>query len=360
MKISLFISTLGGGGAERVVCNLANYLYAKGYETQVVTLSNYNDAYKLNPGIYRVCLLDKSDRTNKIYNLYREWKNLKKYLTENKDISCHVVMLPIPSFLLIKLRKLVSGKVIVSDRNNPSSHKFYNKLMMKYAAKRCDGFVVQTKEIADWYNFVKNKTVIPNAINDDITFPSVTKKEKKFVAVGRLQKQKNYPMMLEAFGLFSKKHPEYILEIYGQGEQQRYLEDKVTQLGLNKKVEFKGYINNISESISTAECFLMSSNHEGISNALIEAMCMGLPCVVTNCDGGGAKFLIENYKNGLLVDKNAASDMASKMCEIVEDDSLRERISKEAKKKKNELSAKKIYAKWLRYILSVADGGVRE
>ena len=119
-------------------------------------------------------------------------------------------MLPITIYLLVRLKKYIRGKVIISERNNPSTYKLYEKLIMKYASKRCDGLVVQTKVIGEWYSKNKNQIVIPNAVNKDISFSERKSSDlkDKIVAVGRLDKQKNYPMLLEGFKIFSSKHPE--------------------------------------------------------------------------------------------------------------------------------------------------------
>lgn len=350
IKITFVISSLSGGGAERVTCNLANYFFEKGYSVDVVTFSNKNDTYRLSNGIDRFCLLDEADRKGRIHNIRAIRKELKRYVMTHCDVSCYVVMLPISSFLLARLRRHINGRIIVSDRVDPASYGLMNRFFMNYAVKRCDGLVVQTKSISDWYKNVKNRVVIPNAINKDIVLPLHKKTEKKFVAVGRLSRQKNYQMLIRAFEMFSFKYPDYVLEIYGQGGLEQELKSLVKEKGLAGKVKFMGYVKNVSERISNATCFVMSSNYEGMSNALIEAMCIGLPCVVTDCDGGGARELIKNGENGLLVEKGSSEKMAEKMIEVVENDGLRNMMVVNAKKMRDELDSERIYGKWLDFV----------
>ena len=354
-RITLLINSLSGGGAERVTCNLANYLFKKGNRVDVITLSNKDDTYELNDGVRRICLLDESEQTNKLHNLWTKWKRLKKYVMEHQNVDCYITMLPISVFMLTRLRKYIKGKVIVSDRANPSSYSKINRYMMDYGVKRCDGLVVQTKEISEWYKDIENKVIIPNAINPDIVFPKNVKVEKKIVAVGRFTKQKNYPMLIEAFSRFSKKHPDFSLELYGKGCEEGNMRVIVSGLGLDKKVKFMGYVKNISENIASATCFAMASNYEGMSNALIEAMCIGLPCVVTDCDGGGASDLIKNMENGILIKKGDVDAMVSGLCQIVEDDSLRRKLSKNAQTLREELNPEKIYEIWSKYVIRVIE-----
>lgn len=352
-KITLLIGSLSGGGAERVTCNLANYLLKNGYNVDVLTLSNKNDSYRLADGVKRINLLDETERTNKIKNLSIKWKRLKKYVKENQDISCYVTLLPISVFMLMRLKKYIKCKIIISERNNPASYGMVDRFMMNYGAKRCDGLVVQTKEIDKWYSWVEKRIIIPNAINEDVFIPERKGIKKKIVAVGRLNKQKNYPMIIRSFGIFSEKHPDYRLEIFGQGGEEGYLKRLIEEYDLQEKVEIKGYVKDVSRQISDAACFVMASDYEGMPNALIEAMCIGIPCVVTDCDGGGARELINNMENGILIKKGAIEDMAHGMSLVIENEKLSKKISENAKLLKKKLDADRIYGEWLDFIEEV-------
>lgn len=352
-KLALFIGSLTGGGAERVTCNLANYLSEKGYDIDLITMSDVNDTYMLNRKVNRVYLIHANERKNKLSDLLLRRRRLKKYIKENKDVDCYVTMLPITCFLLTSLKKYITCKVIISERNNPASYNFINKLLMKYSAKKCDGLVVQTTVIGEWYNNNNNKVVIPNAINSNVILKGSNKKENKIVSVGRLEKQKNYPMLIKAYNIFSKKCPNYILEIYGQGNLKHKLERLVKKYNLQNKVFFKGYVNNVTEMIYNSKMFIMTSNFEGMPNALIEAMCLGLPCISTDCDGGGARELIDNMENGILIQKNNIQELVSSMIKIIDNPSYAYNISKEAKKLKEKLSYDRIYDDWEKYIIKI-------
>ena len=349
-KIAFFIGSLAGGGAERVVCNLANYLSANGYSVSIITMSDALDAYKVDRGVDRIFLLKSTERKNKLQDMMTRRKRLKEYILNNKDIDCYVAFLPTTIFLLTLMRKFIKGKVIISERNNPESYSLMERMMMKYAMKRCDGLVVQTKTIGEWYKNVKDKTVIQNAINDDVIFPERKVIRKKLVAVGRLSRQKNYPMMIEAFKRINRKYPDYTLEIYGTGNQEKKIAGLIRNAKLRDKVILKGYERDVHTSIADATCFMMTSNYEGMSNALIEAMCIGLPCVATDCDGGGAREIIKDGCNGSLVKKNDIDGFVDAVERIICDSEYAKKLSKNAKNIKIMLESDKIYFRWLKYI----------
>ncbi|MBR3252633.1 glycosyltransferase [Candidatus Saccharibacteria bacterium] len=355
-KITLVISQLFGGGAERVTCNLANYLDRNGYKIDIITMAESKDAYKINDGVKEICLLRNSERRNVVFNNILRHKRLKQYVKTHRDISCYVTMLSLPSFILTSLRKNISGNIIVSERCNPSTNSFLNGIMMKYAIERCDGLVVQTKEIANWYKDVDNKAIIPNAINEDVRLPKRSYIEKKIVAVGRLEKQKNYPMLIRAFAVLSEYHPDYKLEIYGKGSQEKKLKNMVKKYKLGDKVLFEGYVKDVSERIADATCFAMTSDYEGISNALIEAMCIGMPCVVTDSDGGGAKGLITDNINGFIIRKGDINELLAKMNLIISDNKKANCLANNAKKIRKQLSSEVIYADWLSFIKQTMEG----
>lgn len=349
-KIAIINNHLIGGGAERVICNLANYLCEKGYDVDLIATVGKKGSYVLDKRINKTYLMDGFTSSNKLFCLRERYKRLRRYVLTHRDVTCYIAMMPSNVFMLTRMRGLANASIIISERNNPSSYGVKEQLMMRYAAKRCDGLVVQTNTISQWYANTKRKIIIPNAINKDIAFPSRKTTEKKIVTVARLERQKNYPLLISAFSIFEKKYPDYTLEIYGQGSQEEVIRDMITKYNLANRVRLMGFVKDIPNHIADAECFVLSSNYEGIPNALIEAMCIGLPCISTDCDGGGARELIEHRKNGLLVQKDNAEEMAAAMIEIAENKNLREALSNEAKKLKQRLDGEIIYGKWVSFI----------
>ena len=146
---------------------------------------------------------------------------------------------------------------------------------------------------------------------------------------------------------------DYKLVIYGDGELRDSLTEFIRKLNIEDKVELPGFVNNINESISKASMFVLSSNVEGIPNALIEAMSLGLPCVSTRCAGGGAEFLIEDGVNGLLAPVNDVNALAGAMERVLSDKEFANKLGNNAIKLREKFASEVIYGKWLNVIESV-------
>ena len=126
----------------------------------------------------------------------------------------------------------------------------------------------------------------------------IGERTKRIVAVGRLEAQKNYPLLIKAFYLISNEFKDYIVEIYGEGQERSELSKLINELNLNNRVLLMGRHSDVHERIKDASLYVLSSDYEGMPNALMEAMALGLPCIATNCSGGGPKTLITNEVNG--------------------------------------------------------------
>lgn len=352
MKILFCIGNLLKGGAERVAANLCNYLINEN-EIMIVTTKGKKSEYKLDKKIKVECL--ESEETNKNFVLKNidRLKVLKEIMkTENPDII--ISFLPEPSYriLFLKLfnRKL---KVIVSVRNDPKIEykTIISRIIMKVLYPLADGFVFQTKEAQDYFNkkIQKKSTIIPNPIKEEfICEPYSGKREKIIVTVGRLEEQKNHKMLIDAFSKLPEQFNEYKLIIYGEGNLRKSLEEQVKKLNLTNRVLLPGQVYNIKEKIYKASLFVLSSDYEGMPNALMEAMALGIPCISTDCPCGGPRFLIKNGYNGYLIPTN---DIYS-LCKTMENVLCKEQIeiSKRANKIIVNLKPSKINAIWQDYI----------
>lgn len=155
-------------------------------------------------------------------------------------------------------------------------------------------------------------------------------------------------MLISAFSKFSKSHPDYKLLIWGEGDERGELENQINELSLEQKVLLPGVSENIFQELSKGEIFVLSSNFEGMPNTLIEAMCLGLPCISTKVSG--ATDLIKDGVNGLLIEINAENQLIMAMEKLTGDDSLRKEIGENASKIYDELNVEVISNKWIKYI----------
>lgn len=356
MDICLFTSSLYGGGAERVICNLANYLCDKDNKVTVVTFGVCDRSYKLMDDVIVQPLLSLEEKAkkNKLLSIWIRIFRLYKFYKKN---SCDVVisMLPVPIILTLFMKSIIRGKVIISERNFPGIYSPITKILLKKLSTRADGYVFQTEDSMRWYGKnLFNCEIIPNAVNKNFfSRQYFGKREKKIVSVGRLDKQKNHELLLKAFSLIIDEFGEYTLHIYGEGSERDQLTKMIKNLNLERKVFLEGNVENVVEGIYKATLFVLSSDYEGMPNALIEAMSCGLPCVSTDFLGGGARVLIENGKNGYLVKCNDVTGMSRCMKMILSSEDIREKIGNNAAKINKQYSSEIIYSKWERLIKRV-------
>lgn len=362
MHITIFIGGLSGGGAEKVACNLANFL-VKENKVTILTLSPpSNSDYSINEKVERVELINsnKFNTSNFILKNTFRWFALRKYLKTKKS-NVFVTMLPGTINLLLINRKIIKAPIIISERGDP--FKRYNsskiqKQIMKLLYPKADGYVFQTPDALKYYKeIIKEGIIIPNAVNENENFNSknvLNENENTFIAVGRLNKQKNYPLMITAFAEVSKKYPEYKLKIFGEGSLKKELKDLILSLNLNN-VELCGFSKEINKELSNASIFLMTSDYEGMPNALIEAMSIGLPVISTDCSIGGPRSLIDHKKNGLLIEVGSKEQLIDSMTLLIENKKFAYQIGNEAKKISTDLHPNKIYQKWSNYIKEIEE-----
>lgn len=367
MKILFCIDSMTKGGAERVVSNLTDYLVKKDLKNDVyiLTITNSEVDYKLNEKVklmsleQKITLIhDETKRNNKFIKLKNFYTRVKKMKEKIHKIKPDVIVsfLPYTSFIVLLANK---GKipVIVSVRNDPVveySSKMYNFLMRKLYPK-ASGFVFQTEDAKDYFKDVikVQSIVIPNPINPNFIVKESYKgkRKKEIVSVGRLFEQKNHKLLINAFSEITDKFPDYKLIIYGEGNERSNLEKLIKEKKLENKVFLPGLIDNVKNKIYDASLFVLSSDYEGMPNALMEAMALGLPVISTDCPCGGPKFLIKNNVNGILVEVNNVSEMKAAIEKILENKNFANKIADNACSIVTDLNPEKINYYWLNFIL---------
>ena len=357
MKVCFVIQGLKKGGAERVLSLLANKFCEKGHKVTIaLTETDENIAYPINKDIRVINILKKSkgSKSNLLIKRLSIIRNLRMLFKEERPDVCI-------SFLTkVNIYSIISGiglnfPVIISERNNPlvDPRSRLTRILRDIFYPFADGYVFQTQFAADYFSkkIGKRSVVIPNPLTDEVNnVPEKNQKRKEIIAVCRLEEQKNLPMLIKAFSNISKKHPDYTLIIYGEGSMRNYLEQLIKSLNISGKVKLKGKKDNVIQLMSESEIFVLSSNYEGMPNALAEAMAVGLPCISTDCPSYGSRFLIENKENGLLIPVGDQNGLEKAICKLIDDPVLSLKISNNAKLIRKELSINKIFNLWFRYI----------
>lgn len=353
MIVTIFISGVTGGGAEKVSCAIASFLVSKGHKVELLTMSNESATYPLDKRVSRYCLLKESERKNFLLNNIIRFARFVKYLLGYKP-DVYLAMLPRNIITMLSMKFLTSAKVIAAERATPASYKQKIQKKLLSLASKADGWVFQTNEQKDWYTSrtsLDNPIVIPNAINTDVLKQGESvDRSKTIVSAGRLTDQKNHELLINAFARIAEKHSDYNLMIYGEGPNRKKLSNQISRLNLNNRVFLHGYSSDVVSSVSKSSLFVLSSDFEGMPNALMEAMAMGVPSISTDCGGGGAKFLIENEKNGLLVPIGDVDALASAMDRVLSDRAFSEKISKNARTLCKTLAPDVIYGQWERFL----------
>ena len=343
-----FIGTLCNGGAERVVSILAGHMAEQGMNVEVLTYYDRPVSYELNPAVKLTAVETMTGSSNKVKNLFA----IRRYFKKNAKV---VISFLAPFNIMAIAANLGSGvPIIAADRNDPRkvpSNIIVRKLrdfLYRFAA----GIAVQTRKNQEYFcNVVQKKSrVIYNPIDlkEKAGIALEGKKEKKIVTAGRLMPQKNQKMMIRAFANVLKQYPDYQLVIYGEGPSRDELETLVDELGLTENVLLPGNVADIHERIKNAEFFVLSSDYEGMPNALIEAMCLGLPSISTKVSG--ATDLIIDHENGLLTELKDQQQFENAMLELIRNKKLREKIANNAVQLNEDLKVSKIVQQWIDFI----------
>lgn len=348
-KIFFLIPRMGGGGAERVIANLANKFVADGHEVTIYTPTDTNSFYKLDTrvnfdsaylriskmkGARQVLMFINGIKFNFIYR--------KKIKESKPDV---VISFLTTTNLIALMNKHKDYKLIISERYDPYAYNFVRQKIIKKAYPKADFLVCQGKIVADFFKKA-NTVIIPNPIDmSSLPTPYKGEKKKEIVAVGRLTQQKNFYLLINAFSLISKDFPEYILRIFGEGPLRKELEDLIISLDLSERIFLEGAKKNVVEEYKSALLFVMSSNYEGYPNALIEAMAMGLPVICTDFASGTARELV-GEKNGILVPCGNVRAMGEALREILNGSKDLKEMGLENIKVREYLDINKIIKKW--------------
>ncbi|RDW20754.1 glycosyltransferase [Oceanobacillus chungangensis] len=359
MNISILISSLNRGGAERVAAALANDFYQRGDNITVICLDKAPPSYSLNKNIQFLSVFPGENK--RIISMVKRLFLLKKNLRQTQpDVVLCFSMKNVFYALLARPRK---SRVIGSERSNPyyANKNMLIKLIEKLFLPLANGYIFLTSEGKEYYSraLQRKSTVIPNGLfAEDIpkkTVPFETRRMNIITAVGRLHPVKDHVTMIKAFKLFQEKHSNYKLKIYGDGIESNKLKKLVQDLGLSESVTFEGIVDNVVEHIADSGMFILTSKSESWGNALMEALSCGIPSISTDCDFG-PRAMIENEVNGLLVPVGDVEAIARAMDRIAVNQEFARNLSENALLIRKSHSSTKIANRYYEFIKKISTG----
>jgi GalNAc-alpha-(1->4)-GalNAc-alpha-(1->3)-diNAcBac-PP-undecaprenol alpha-1,4-N-acetyl-D-galactosaminyltransferase len=354
-KIACCMTTVGYSGAPKMMAWIANQIAENGYNVDLVTYYHNNDIQPIHKTIKRFDFNIKRKSTNiigKIIETLLAYKKLCNYAKKEKP-DLIIMFSNLASFLYLLFRIDRKIPVIISERGDPDKGGLIYRILRK-SYNLANRIVFQTEEAKDKFpDKIKNKSVvIPNPVM--LAYRKCVEYSKRdntiaFVARFNIE-QKRQDIMVEAFEIVHKKHPTIKLNFFGDGPDMKKIMDMVEEKNLSQYVEFYGFVSPIEQYIRNSAVFVLTSDFEGIPNALIDAMALGIPVVSTDCSPGGAKLLIDNYKNGILVPKSDSKKVAEAINYLLENPQEADKMGTKAQEIIDKFSPVRIYSLWQKEI----------
>lgn len=370
MKILFTFTGLGNSGASKMIAWVANQMAAKGHQVYMVTLFSGNRTQVLDESIKVYSLKNMRSKSRLVRNTLGMAKTILQFHKKVRDIKPDIVVSFLDSVSYVYLpigHWFTKSKFVVSERVDPYSYHGNIAKLRFFLMKFADGFVFQTEGARKFFEkypeIHSDSVVIPNPVVLKETvremrnrIPSYNERDNRIVTVGRLSlRQKRQDVLLEAFRIFHEKHPEFILEIYGSGQDMTRIQDIIDTSGLSDCARLMGSTDKVEESIFRASAFVLSSDYEGIPNALIESMSVGVPSVSTDCSPGGAALLIKDGENGFIVPRGDAAAIAEKLSVVISDEEISNEFSKNGPLITTDYSEDVISNKWEKYFKEVLE-----
>lgn len=340
------------GGANRVIANLTEYFSSKKYE--VILINDIEPrpevkTYKVSNKVRRFFLDENKKYSNNITKQFKRIYTLRK-LVKKENIDVVVSFMGPPNYRMLLATIGMKTKKVVSVRNDPYREYGYGyrKVVARVIFRLTDACVFQTNDAKQYFpkSVQRKSKVIFNPVNTKFYNVCWKATEKSIAIVGRLQEQKNPLLVLEAFESIANEFPEYKLVYYGDGDLKDEIIKKSSMKNLENRVILHGRVSDVENYLAKSYIYVLSSDYEGMPNALMEAMAVGVPCISTNCPCGGPRSLIQDEKQGVLVPCKDVNALANAMRELLKDEKLRQEMSLAERKRANEFAPDIVFKQW--------------
>lgn len=336
MKIDFIISSLRGGGAERVLALIVNKLAEnKNNEISVITFYEEKDEdYRLPPSVKKIQL--KASKYIKNQTIKNTIELIKYYKSKTNRPDIIISYITLTNLIAIIVAKIYSIKIIAEEHNSYLNYmegtKQISKFTKKYIYRKADLVTVLTSFDVEFYkSHGVNVQVVPNPSSFHPITDNSHSRERSILAVGNLNRyhHKGLDNLIILIAPILKKYPGWKLIIAGSGDENIGL-NHLTKLAIENnvidKIEFIGFVKNISKIMHQSSIFILPSRFEGLPMVLIEAMSQGMACISYDCKTGPSD-IIEDNVNGLLIEDQNMIKMQDGLYNLIESESLRQRLS---------------------------------
>lgn len=355
--VAVILSTLRGGGAEKVATDVANYWTSRGRRVSIITIDVITeDRYPLDQRVQRLGLGLLRDSRSLAAALWNNRLRVHRLRRAIRDSTARQVVsfTDITNVTTLLACRGLNVEVIVCERTDPRRHRL-GRIWSSLRGRtygRARAIVVQTRSVAAWaaaQGWGRPIYVIPNAA------PSLSEDQDReirnpatqlvAVALGRLSPEKGFDLLIESFAEIAAAHPQWQLRIYGEGSERANLSKLAQERGVSDKVWFGGWTSNAEQALRSSDLFILPSRYEGFPNALLEAMAVGLPCISFDCDSGPRE-IIRHEIDGLLVPAGDVRQLAHALERLMSDGNLRKRLGEKAREVRQRFSRNLFYRRW--------------
>ncbi len=360
--IALVISDLRGGGAQRVAVTMAKAWSAAGLRVGVITQSSPDsDAFTLDPTIPRISLGGSGNALSMAAGLVANVRRVLAIRGALKQLrpACVLSFMMQPNVLTVLATRGFHGRVVVSERNDPARQRFSRvwEFLRRKLYHHADLVTANSQgalETMKSYVPEDKLALLPNPTQVSMSSldsaPSARTERRTILAVGRLNHQKGYDVLLEAFARFRQATPDaknWRLIVLGEGPLGEELLRQCQGRQLEGFVDWKGYVSDPYPYYRTADIFALASRYEGSPNALLEAMSCGVPAIVTDASPGPLE-LIEDGIGGLVVPAEDPAALAAALARLAADETLRQRMGSAARDRAAENALSRVLPIWNR------------
>ena len=315
MKHVLFISRgMSYGGSGRCISVFARQLALSGYKVSLLILRDYKSEYEIASeiNVIRTHLTKSRIKAGKIDVIFKWFPEIVKYMDLlNPDL---VIPFGVDICLLSVVGNFQRRRICVTVRSDPM-HEPKNilfRMVRDFIYQYASYIWVQNEQQKTLLKKLRrsNFVTVPNPVRSEIGKGSFaySGKMQKFITLGRLSRQKNQKLLINVFSKLSKKYEDIILEIYGEGELRKSLEKQIKKAKSESNICLKGRTENALDVLKSADAFILCSDFEGMPNALMEAMALGIPCISTDCNTGPRDLIVDKV-NGILIPCNDSSKL---------------------------------------------------